>query len=191
MERTDPVRSHISKPINATDEKPDLPAPLTRLRKLWQRAAETIAENQERIVSTLKLAGNVLMYGIILLLVFVAYGSIPNRWYKVITIEGNSMSPTLKYGDLIVIARPPRAIEEGTIVTLQVEDAIVTHRYMGYDENGRRMFKGDANLQPDDFSRTNYQIIGVVKLRIPLLGHINIQANKALEAMQGADRNGP
>jgi len=194
VERTDPVRPYISKPINATNEKPDLTSPMERLRKLQGRVTETLSAHRDQIISALKKTGSVLMYGIILLLVFIAYGSIPNRWYKVITIEGNSMSPTLKYGDLVVITRPPRAIEEGTIVTLQVEDAIVTHRYLGYDENGRRMFKGDANLQPDDFSRTNYRIIGVVKLRIPLLGHINIQANKALDAIQGTqgtDRNEP
>ena len=38
---------------------------------------------------------------VVILLIFLAYGSLNNRFYRVITVEGNSMSPTLWFGDLI------------------------------------------------------------------------------------------
>lgn len=169
-----------------------MPSPFGRIKRLPQRRGEAALPHAGLVARVLQKSANVLLYAVVLLLVFVAYGSVPNRWYKVITIEGNSMSPTLKYGDLIIITRAPRSIEPGTIVTLQVENAVVTHRFIGYDENGRRVFKGDANEQPDDFRDTEYTIVGVYRFRIPLLGHINLQANRALnggEGPTGADQD--
>lgn len=195
MESTDTTRSDPSEPASPTETAALLESPSPHpFSERIKHLAEAISHDRERIIRTLKTAGNVLMYAVLLLLIFVAYGSIPNRWYKVITIEGNSMAPTLRYGDLIVITPPPVGVEVGTIVTLQVDQTIVTHRFIGYDESGRRIFKGDANEQPDDYSDTSYHIVGVYQFRIPLLGHINIQANKALQAVrkpQGANRDGP
>lgn len=196
MESTDKTQTDSSKAASTTIETDNLTSPSSSPNGIVGRLKHLAAydlNRRESAIHALKTAGSVLMYAVLLLLVFVAYGSIPNRWYKVITIEGSSMAPTLHYGDLIVITPPPTGVEVGTIVTLQVDQTIVTHRFIGYDDNGRRVFKGDANEQPDDYSDTSYHIIGVYQFKIPLLGHINIQANKALQAMrqsQGANRDG-
>lgn len=191
MERSNPIPARASEPTSKP--RPNLlalPFSARFVEELARRAQKVWAGNREQVAGLARKGAWALAYIGIALLIFLAYGSLPNRWYKVITIEGNSMSPTLRYGDLIVITRPPRAIEEGTIVTLQVESAILTHRFIGYDEDGRRLFKGDANEQPDDFSETDYTIVGVYRFRIPLLGHLNIQASRALRPAQAGPARG-
>jgi len=191
VERSNPIPARASEPTSKPERNLlTLPRSARFVEEAARRASEAWARHRAEVTGLARKAATVLGYLGIALLIFLAYGSVPNRWYKVITIEGNSMSPTLRYGDLIVISRPPRAIEEGTIVTLQVESAILTHRFIGYDENGRRVFKGDANAQPDDFSETDYSIVGVYRFRIPLLGHLNIQANRALRPAQAGPPRG-
>ncbi len=103
---------------------------------------------------------------------FLAYGHIDNRWYKLIYIKSDSMSPTFKAGDLICITKPPYEIKPGMIICFQIKGDIVTHRVVGIDENGNFITKGDANKVPDDWGE--YQIkkvAGVYRFKIPYLGY--------------------
>lgn len=119
----------------------------------------------------LQKAGSILSTTFIILLVFLAYGSVENRWYRVITIDGNSMSPTLWYGDLIVITPPRGNIPVDTIVVMGLDGNLVTHRLIDYDNNGRPVTKGDANDVPDSFSNPDIQIVGIYRMRVPGLGY--------------------
>ena len=104
-------------------------------------------------------------------MVFLAYGSIDNRWYRVVTINGNSMSPTLWYGDLMVVTPPSGKIPENTIVVMKIDGNLVTHRLLGYDDNGKLITKGDANDTADQFQNPNLQIIGIYRFRLPGFGY--------------------
>jgi signal peptidase I len=108
---------------------------------------------------------------IILLSVFLAYGSINNRWYRVVTVEGNSMSPTLWYGDLMVVTPPPEEIPANTIVVISVGGNLVTHRFLGYDLDGIPITKGDANDSYDQFSNPDLRIVGIYRFRLPGFGY--------------------
>lgn len=108
---------------------------------------------------------------LVILLVFLAYGSIDNRWYRVITVDGNSMSPTLWVGDMIVVTPPPAEIQPNTIVTMRIAGALVTHRLLGYDANHRPITQGDANDSPDAWTNPDLQIVGVFQLRLPGFGY--------------------
>jgi signal peptidase I len=108
---------------------------------------------------------------ILLFLLFLAYGSLNNRWYRVIAIEGNSMSPTFWYGDLIVVTPPTANIPSGTIVTMNVDGSLVTHRLIA-DYNGNKPeTKGDANEIPDNFPGSNLKIVGIERFHIPWLAY--------------------
>ncbi len=108
---------------------------------------------------------------LVMLLVFLAYGSIDNRWYRVVTVEGNSMSPTMWYGDLMVVTPPTKDIQTNSIVLMNIDGGLVTHRLVGYDANGRPVTKGDANDVVDNFANPNLQIVGIYRFRLPGLGY--------------------
>jgi signal peptidase I len=107
----------------------------------------------------------------VLMLIILAYGSIDNRWYRVITVNGNSMSPSLWVGDMIVVTPPPDEIQPGTIVVMRIAGELVTHRLIGYDTNHRPITKGDANDSPDAWQNPDLQIVGVFQLRLPGFGY--------------------
>lgn len=106
------------------------------------------------------------------LTLFVGYGLIDNAWYRVLAVRGGSMQPTISPGDLIVITRPPDDVEEGMILTLQVDGAVVTHRVVAVRHDGTFVTQGDANDSRDDFSANQVRIVGVYRFMIPWLGNL-------------------
>ena len=81
------------------------------------------------------------------------------------------MSPTLWFGDLIVITPPKASIPAGTIITMSVDGSLVTHRLTTMYQGGLPETKGDANEINDNFSNNNVKIVGIVRLNIPLIGY--------------------
>lgn len=108
---------------------------------------------------------------LLILLIFLAYGSVNNAWYRVIAIDGNSMSPTLWYGDMIVVTPPPAEIPPDSIVVMEIGGSLVTHRLLGFDDQDRPVTKGDANETVDHFQNPDLRIIGVSRLRLPGFGY--------------------
>lgn len=105
-------------------------------------------------------------------LVLLVYGAVvPNGFYRVLTIDSGSMSPTLGIVDLIVITPAPKEISVGTIVSMTVDRELVTHRLVGYDSNNVPITKGDANEIVDNFAGHEVKIVGVMRMHIPWLGY--------------------
>jgi signal peptidase I len=94
-----------------------------------------------------------------------------NRWYKVLSVDGASMEPTVNQGDLMVVTRP-RTLEIGDIGVFQVDGRLVTHRVIGIESDGSYITKGDANPSPDRWNGSQIEVVGVYRLRIPLVGHL-------------------
>lgn len=114
-----------------------------------------------------------LLLAVIALTLFVAYGTVAdNRWYKIVAIEGGSMAPSLEQGDAILITRPPARLEAGTVVVLQVESGLVTHRVVAVNSDGTFVTKGDANDNADDWTNVDVHVVGVVRGHVPLLGRV-------------------
>ena len=109
---------------------------------------------------------------IILLAVFLAYGTVPNRWYHVLYIYSGSMAPTIRPGDLIVITPPSQQLKPGMIVTLSLNGELGTHRLIAIGTDGSLATKGDANFTPDGWDTSDIQVRGIYRGRIPLLGYI-------------------
>jgi signal peptidase I len=121
---------------------------------------------------------------VVIILILLAYGSINNRFYRVVTIDGNSMSPTFWFGDVIIITKPPSIIPIGSIIMMNVDGKLVTHRLIGY-ENGRPITKGDANPTNDNFTSKNIQIVGIYFFHIPRLGYISIFSQQFINHIRG------
>jgi len=104
-----------------------------------------------------------------LLVLFVAYGLLDNRWYRVLAVEGGSMEPTISWGDAVVITRPPAELKPGMIITMEVGRQLVTHRVIGV--NPLRT-KGDANSGVDQWRPGTVRVVGQVRFWIPRLGSL-------------------
>ena len=64
-------------------------------------------------------------------------------------VNGNSMSPALRPGDLLVIrAVSPEALRPGDLLVVRRPSDLVTHRLIAWDRDGYHT-KGDAYPQPD------------------------------------------
>jgi len=81
------------------------------------------------------------------------------------------MSPTLWFGDLIIVTPPLENIPINSIVLMSVDNELVTHRLIGFDVKGWPITKGDANQVNDNFAGKNINIVGVYRFRIPDLGY--------------------
>jgi signal peptidase I len=117
-----------------------------------------------RLVSLLLMVG-------LLLSMLVVYGMMENRWYKVVGVVGDSMSPTIEMGDLILITRP-EVVEVGDIGVFQVDQRAVTHRIIGITADGGYLTQGDANPIPDDWEGAEVDLVGIYRFRIPWLGRL-------------------
>jgi len=114
---------------------------------------------------------------LLVFLLFVAYGSINNRWYRMVIVTSGSMSPVFEAGDMIIITPPPQELVPGMIVSLQMEKEIVTHRVVGVDQDGRIRTKGDANDCEDNWTFDSsgdrrIQVRGLYRGRISHLGYL-------------------
>jgi len=70
--------------------------------------------------------------------------------YQLIRIDGGSMEPSLPRGS-IVFVQPSEDLKVGDIITFQEPGTskIVTHRLIGFEDNGSLQTWGDANPSPD------------------------------------------
>ena len=133
------------------------------------REKQSINPNHKR---GLKAAITGLMGLIFLFVLFLAYGVLPNRWYHVLYIYSGSMAPTIQPGDVIIIAPLPDTLEPGMIVSMSINNSIVTHRIVYLRPDGFFLTKGDANNTFDKWDNSKVKMIGLYKARIPYLGYV-------------------
>jgi signal peptidase len=107
----------------------------------------------------------------VVLLTLAILGALP---YKLYPIHTDSMNPALPMKTLIIVEKG--SYEKGDIITfnhrtLGGHNEVVTHRYIGRDNNGLIVTKGDANPSPDAWPVKDEDVIGGVSLRIPQAGY--------------------
>jgi signal peptidase len=101
-----------------------------------------------------------------------------------VVVTSESMVPTLEVGDLLILRGVPEdQIQVGNIIVYNdTEDYTwitnpIVHRIIDIQEvDGELRFytKGDANLDNDDGYRRYDEIVGVMVLRIPFIGHVSM-----------------
>ncbi len=109
---------------------------------------------------------------ILLLAVFLAYGTVPNRWYHILYVYSGSMAPAIHAGDLILVSPPTIQLKPGMILTMAVNGHLVTHRLVERRPDGSVLTKGDANAAPDDWGNSKVEVRAIYRARVPLLGYL-------------------
>lgn len=94
--------------------------------------------------------------------------------YALFDVNGNSMNPTLKDGDLIVIKTNESDYKVGDIISfVDTDEVIVTHKIVEIKENGCMITKGDNRDTVDDVCVLNDNVVGVYEgVRVPIVGYI-------------------
>jgi signal peptidase I len=105
--------------------------------------------------------------------------------YPVAVVDGNSMYPTLKSGDLVFFTAPPPKIANGTIIVFVQSSSgipaldsllrpVLIHRVVnvGQEPDGTTDYntKGDNNQVADPFTTDQGNVLGVPFLVIPYAG---------------------
>ncbi|MCJ7804256.1 signal peptidase I [Patescibacteria group bacterium] len=109
--------------------------------------------------------------------IFLGYGHLNNRWYKLIWVQSDSMKPVFQHGDLICITKPHYEIKPGMIITFQIKNNIVTHRVVAVNEDGSLVTKGDTNNVNDDWGSYEIKkVAGLYQFKLPYLGWVDYAA---------------
>ncbi|MDO4648680.1 MAG: signal peptidase I [Eubacteriales bacterium] len=107
----------------------------------------------------------------LLAILFISFLFFFSTHYRIYTVMSGSMEPAISTGSMVVVDLRERKPEVSDIITFQKGTSRITHRIMEISEDGITT-KGDANAA-EDFSRVQEnQIIGTVRLSIPLIGYL-------------------
>lgn len=110
------------------------------------------------------------MYSICL--ICISFAILIGVGYKPIVIQSGSMSPALETGSLCLISEE-KSYGYGDIVTFTTDGGIyVTHRIICENNDGTFVTKGDANKVEDSADLKKENIIGVVRVSVPILGYV-------------------
>jgi len=106
--------------------------------------------------------------------------------YPLAVVEGNSMYPNLKTGDLVFFTAPSAPIQNGTIIVFvqqrsgipafdSILQQVVIHRVIGigHEPTGVIYYKtqGDNNQEPDPFVTDAPKVLGVPAVVVPFAGY--------------------
>lgn len=82
--------------------------------------------------------------------------------WQVIVVQGASMTPYMRVGDVIVIERGS-SVRVDDVVTVRRDDgSLVTHRVTEVNSDGSLVLRGDANTVPDPGSVAASDVLGTV-----------------------------
>ncbi len=120
----------------------------------------------------------------IFIFVFILVALISGQFkYYLSSIASDSMYPALRRGDGIIIKKltdkEKEELQVGDIIAFYDNGVIVTHRIIRIDARTELQFvtKGDNNNTKDITKQKKDDIIGIVKIRIPLIGYPSIELN--------------
>lgn len=118
------------------------------------------------------LGSQIALYAIVWLALWSVLPALLLGWTSVLITSG-SMHPTIRPGD-VVVAQPwtEADLGAGTVVTFAPpgHPGLVTHRVVRVNSDGTYVTQGDANPNPDSTPLSPEHVVGVGRLRIPLIG---------------------
>lgn len=96
------------------------------------------------------------------------------------------MTGTINKGDAIIYEKldEDEKIEIGDIIVFKSENIRVIHRVIDKKDTGAEIkyyTKGDANPEVDEGYRTEEDIIGKTRARIPYIGEVTLMLNEIFE----------
>jgi signal peptidase len=104
-----------------------------------------------------------------------------------VVVSGTSMEPVLRSGDLVVVSRSDR-YSTGEIVAFHADGGLVVHRIVGGNASSGFTVRGDNRATADLWRPRSDEIIGVVRLHVPLGGRVveTVRSAPALGLLAGA-----
>ena len=141
---------------------------------------ESINKRKEKtkiVKRIIEIVAIILIYNIILIIVSSINGKdFYMLGYKAYIVNTNSMEPTIKTGDIIIIKKVnSQSLNQGDVITFNQDGEVITHRItkINLDEiDGQYITKGDNNNIEDTFKTKYENIIGKEILVIPYLGKV-------------------
>lgn len=111
----------------------------------------------------------------VLILVVIILGIPRLMGYESVFVTSASMAPSIKEGALVYIEKKdPSQINKNDIIAFHAtDDIMITHRVVDINETENTFVtKGDANELPDKNEVGWKNVVGTVKIGIPILGYI-------------------
>ena len=93
-------------------------------------------------------------------------------WHSTVVVS-DSMAPGIRAGDVVVTPSTKQRVAPGVVVLVEnpaAPGSLLLHRLVDYDDRGRMVLKGDANLGRDSTPVPVENLKGVASLRIPYVG---------------------
>jgi len=96
--------------------------------------------------------------------------------YDAYVVKSDSMKPTFKSGDMVVIGSPgsylTKDIAPGEIITFEHNNNLVTHRIISV-EGDTIYTKGDNQEEPDPWAVSRFDVKGSYILHVPYIGMVS------------------
>lgn len=112
-----------------------------------------------------------------------------------VAVRGESMRPTIRHGDLLVVLSLTGHPHRGQVVVILAPMWILVHRLVGQARgaSGRVVYHtaGDANRRDDAFVVPREAILGVARARLPWLGFPHLWATRLLMTLSSRTSTGP
>jgi signal peptidase len=113
-----------------------------------------------------------------LIWLFVAVAVLSLAGLRAVVIDGGSMTPAIRQGDVVLLGDAPRdageVLARGTVITFlspaRGDGSLLTHRILDVDAAGRYVTGGDANEVRDSDPVHSASIVGVGRVVVPLVG---------------------
>ena len=101
--------------------------------------------------------------------------------YYAIAVASGSMEPKISKGDVVIVDKNIKTIQEGDILAHKHDGKVIVHRVYRIVKDGDEYFvytKGDANEDYDKYKITTDMFVGIVKFKIPLIGYPTVLVNE-------------
>lgn len=101
--------------------------------------------------------------------------------FYAIAIASGSMEPKISKGDVVIVDKNIKTIQEGDILAHKHEGKVIVHRVYRVVKDGDEYFvytKGDANEDYDKYKITTDMFVGIVKFKIPVIGYPTVLVNE-------------
>ncbi len=151
---------------------------------LINKMGHTLDRKENKVVG---LKGWLVMLASVIIMICFGLGLFP---IQPLVIASDSMYPKIKRGDIVLIMdKDVSKIKKGEVIRYKLDNYYVVHRVVDIktDENGQLQFitKGDNNDSLDLFPVKEYQVDGVIKYDIPVLGYPTLILNELLNTDAG------
>ena len=100
-----------------------------------------------------------------------------------LAIGSGSMTGSINKGDVVILDKKDKRVTKGDVIAFQQQGKVIVHRIVNVKVKSNNKYyetKGDANKDKDGWLVTKNNLVGKVKLRIPLLGWPTIALSELL-----------